>query len=160
MIFATVGSQMPFDRMIKALDLWVGAGPLDVNVLAQIGDSSFLPQNIKYVRSLTPIEFRSAVENSEVVVAHAGMGSVLTALEYGKKLVVMPRRGAQRETRNDHQIATAMWLNSKPGVFVALDETVLGAVIEKAISEKSASNRISAVASEELICAVRDFLMT
>lgn len=160
MIFATVGSQMPFDRMVNALDQWAGSVRSPIDILAQIGNSSCLPQNVRHVRSLSPAEFRSTVERADVIVAHAGMGSVLTALEFGKKLVVMPRRGMLRETRNDHQVATAMWLKSKPGVFVALDESVLGAVIEQAIYEKSTSNRISAVASDELICAVRDFLMT
>jgi len=44
--FATVGSQEPFDRLIRAVDEWaVLHGRSDV--FAQIGDSTYCPEHIK-----------------------------------------------------------------------------------------------------------------
>ena len=53
------------------------------------------------------------------------MGSILTALQYRKPIIIMPRRAALGEHRNDHQLATAKWLGNKSGIFVAEDETAL-----------------------------------
>ncbi|WP_284620321.1 glycosyltransferase [Aquabacterium humicola] len=131
-VFATVGSQMPFDRLIRALDGWAARHPA-VGVFAQIGDSPLQPQHIESCRVLAPEEFRGRVAAARVIVAHAGMGSVLTALEFGKPLVLLPRRGELRETRNDHQVATARWLASKPGIEVALDEAEFDDALARAL---------------------------
>ena len=158
MIFATVGSQMPFDRLIRALDEWAGKQEGAVSVLAQIGNSDVVASHLKIISSLSPGEFRESVKTAEVIVAHAGMGSVLTAMEFGKPLVVLPRLGAWQETRNDHQVATAKWLSSKPGVYVAMSESDLPAAIDRARNQALATAEISRFASPELIGALKEFI--
>ncbi len=96
MIFTTVGSQMPFDRLITAVDTWA-AGARRGDVLAQIGTSTLKPRNIKYMASLLPVQFVEQVVKCELVITHAGMGSILTALEYGKPLVLLARRGGNEK---------------------------------------------------------------
>lgn len=158
MIFATVGSQMPFDRLILALDEWARNRASPVGVLAQVGNSDLVVSNLKIVSSLSPSEFRESVKNAEIIVAHAGMGSVLTAMEFGKPLVVLPRLGARQETRNDHQVATAKWLATKPGVYVAMSESDLPAAIDNALSQALATAEISRFASKDLIGALKEFI--
>lgn len=122
-IFLTVGSQMPFDRLVQAVDTW--AAQSGEQVLAQIGDSSLQPSHLRFCSSLEPAEFRGACLDAEFIIGHAGMGTVLTALDLARPLVVMPRRGNLHETRNDHQLATARWLTTRPGIVVAWDEREL-----------------------------------
>lgn len=125
MIFVTVGSQMPFRRLVRTVDEWAQCNPA-VEVMAQIGhDEAFRPVAIRAFESVPPARYAELVQACELVVAHAGMGSVLTALEYCKPMVLMPRRGALHETRNDHQLATLRWLSSKPGIYPAEDEQAL-----------------------------------
>lgn len=151
---------MPFDRLLLALDEWAGKQGDSVSVLAQIGNSDVVASHMKTVSSLTPSEFRESVKNAEIIVAHAGMGSVLTAMEFGKPLVVLPRLGARQETRNDHQVATAKWLSSKPGVYVAMSESELPAAIDRARNQALATAEISRYASPELIGALKDFIQS
>jgi len=149
---------MPFDRLIRALDEWAGKQEGAVSVLAQIGNSDVVASHLKIISSLSPGEFRESVKTAEVIVAHAGMGSVLTAMEFGKPLVVLPRLGAWQETRNDHQVATAKWLSSKPGVYVAMSESDLPAAIDRARNQALATAEISRFASPELIGALKEFI--
>ena len=158
MIFATVGSQMPFDRLISALDNWAATRRPAVNILAQIGQSDIKPGHMQTVFALSPSEFRVAVSKATVIVAHAGMGSVLTAMEFGKPLVVMPRQGKLRETRNDHQVATAKWLSSKPGVYVALLQADFNLAINRALNENLTTKEITQNASPELIGTLQRFI--
>lgn len=124
MIFVTVGSQMPFRRLVKAADEWAQLNP-SVEVVAQIGaDDSYRPLALTAFASVSPARYAELVENCELLVAHAGMGSVLTALEFGKPMILMPRRGALKETRNDHQVSTLSWLK-RPGIYAAVDEVDL-----------------------------------
>jgi UDP-N-acetylglucosamine transferase subunit ALG13 len=120
-IFVTVGTQLPFDRLIKAIDQWCLKNP-EEEVFAQIGPSNFLPQNMRFSDFITPSEVEEYSKKSDLIIAHAGMGSVLTALRFQKPVMIVPRQASYDEHRNDHQLATAKWLQSLDGITVAWDE--------------------------------------
>ena len=61
-------------------------------------------------------------DSADAIIGHAGIGTIITALQLAKPLLVMPRQGALRETRNDHQLATARRFCNFPSVHVAQDE--------------------------------------
>lgn len=131
MIFVTVGSQMPFRRLVRAVDEWARINP-GIEVLAQVGtDPEFQPTSLHAFVSVPPRRYAELVQDCELLVAHAGMGSVLTALEHGKPMILMPRRGALKETRNDHQVSTLRWLQGKPGIYAAEDEIDLKSALDR-----------------------------
>jgi UDP-N-acetylglucosamine transferase subunit ALG13 len=109
------------------------------------------------VRFLSAAEFREKVDGATAIVAHAGMGTILTALEAGKPILVLPRRGDLRETRNDHQIATAKALSERGQISIAMDERDLPAKLDT-LGGLRASDRISPWASDELSSAIRRFI--
>lgn len=158
MIFVTVGTQLGFDRLITAMDDWTAAQNGAVDVLAQIGESQLKPKAMRWSQSISPTEFNAAVAEAEIIVAHAGMGSVLTALELGKPLVLMPRRADLKEHRNDHQLATARWLVSRDGIFVAQDEHELPRVLSAARAAAQRPSLISPHASPALLDAIRQLV--
>ncbi|AOL93009.1 glycosyltransferase [Porphyrobacter sp. LM 6] len=65
------------------------------------------------------------MERSRLIVSHAGIGTILTAARFAKPIVLIPRRAALEEHRNDHQLATVAQLATRPGILVARDETEL-----------------------------------
>jgi len=155
-IFVTVGAQMPFDRMCQAVDQWASKRKRS-DVFAQIGTTDWRPTTIAWTAMIEPPAFKKAMQECSVVVAHAGMGSILTALQYGKPILVMPRRGDLRETRNDHQIATAKRFKELGRVAVAFDEAELERELDR-LGELRATERISPWASDGLLDAVRSFV--
>lgn len=158
MIFVTVGSSDPFDRLVCAIDRWAGLrGRTDV--FAQIGRARYVPRHIEAVQFLDPGEFRERVRTARVVVAHAGMGSIITALEIGKPIIVMARRKQLGETRSNHQVATAKQFERKQSITVARDEADL---IEKLDREETLfpPTNIQREASPALISAIRSFILT
>ena len=83
MIFVTVGTDMPFDRMMKIIDRWAGeTGRKDV--FAQIGEGGWQPLHIPFVEFLEPAEFKKRFTESTLIIGHAGMGTILSALLHGK----------------------------------------------------------------------------
>ena len=124
MIFVAVGTQGSFDRMIRPIDEWAVRNDRD-DVFAQIGRDAWRPTRIQWVEHLDAKEFRSCVERADVVISHAGMGTILTALELRKPVLIMPRRAALLEQRNDHQLATVRKLEELGLVTVAHDEREL-----------------------------------
>jgi UDP-N-acetylglucosamine transferase subunit ALG13 len=158
MIFVTVGSMMPFDRLIFNMDMWTRAHT-DQDVLAQIGQGSYVPKNMRWTRMLSPSDFRSAVSDALIIVAHAGMGSFFTAMEIHKPIVMLPRMAANREHTTDHQLHTLQWLRQKMGVYAAMSEEELARAIDQALSDgKDATADFNRFAPEPLLTNIRQFL--
>ena len=117
MIFATVGStQIPFERLVRSLEtlpgdqLHVQHGPVAPPTGA--------------LRSKAYMQFPEVVESmrhADVVVCHAGAGSVLCALRLGHTPIVVPRLRRYQETVDDHQVEFAQALAAK-GKVVAVNE--------------------------------------
>ncbi len=158
MIFVTVGSQMPFDRLIRAMDDWALGRAEKVELFAQIGCSTYRPRGFPFAEAISPVAFRDQVARADLVVAHAGMGSILTGLELGKPLVLLPRKGGLQEPRNDHQVATARWLANRPGIYVAMDEGELPGLLDRVLEHSMEGERISTEASPALIKAIAEFV--
>jgi exopolysaccharide biosynthesis glucuronosyltransferase PssE len=156
MIFVTVGAQMPFPRLIDAVDQWAGSHP-DVEILAQIGDQERPPTHFEYVPMLAPMELRAHVERAELVVAHAGMGTIITCVESATPLILLAREGARRETRNDHQVATATRFGSKPGIWVAQTTNDVGGLLDRR-EEIQRSTPQAPTVSESLLDEIRRFI--
>jgi UDP-N-acetylglucosamine transferase subunit ALG13 len=155
-IFVTVGTDGPFDRLIRSVDRWAGeTGRTDV--FAQIGRSVFRPQHLEYVNFLEPSEFRDRFARASVVVSHAGMGTILSALHHRKPILVMPRRASLGEQRNEHQLATAKHLSGMGKIVVAADEVDLVSRLGH-LDSLVARDPIGPFAQPELVAAIRDFI--
>jgi UDP-N-acetylglucosamine transferase subunit ALG13 len=156
LIFVTVGSVDPFDRLIRAMDEWAGAqGRKDV--FAQIGKSAYVPRHIGYTQFLSPTEFRERIRTARLIVAHAGTGSIIAALEAGIPIIVMPKLANLGEHRNEHQVATARRFGQKQGILVANDEKDLLLKLQEE-ENHSAPSAITPQASPDLISAIRKFI--
>lgn len=156
MIFVTVGGQMPFDRLIRTVDDWACSRARS-DVFAQIGPSHFRAKAIETTHFIDSIDFRKRFEAANLIVAHAGMGTIITALECGKPIIVMPRRGKLRETRNDHQVAMATHLLEQGRVAVAFDERQLVERLDQFEASREIE-RIDPHASPRLIATLRGFI--
>lgn len=119
MIFVTAGTQLPFDRFVKAIDDI--APSIDDELVVQAIPGRYVPVNFQLVPFVTSAEFERYVDGCSVIVAHAGMGSLLTAMLKSKPVIIFPRRGALGEHRNDHQMATAAHMAQMGYAYVAED---------------------------------------
>ncbi len=107
MIFLTVGTQFPFDRLVRAVDDFFDAYELEDRIFAQIGESHYQPRHFEAVAVLDKEAFDRCFHEASAIIGHAGMGTIMLALDSGKPLLAMPRRKKYREVVNDHQVALA-----------------------------------------------------
>jgi UDP-N-acetylglucosamine transferase subunit ALG13 len=157
-IFVTVGTELPFDRLVRTVDQWAAENGRD-DIFAQIGEGGWEPRHFPFRYFVEPAEFSEKFRDATLVVAHAGMGTIISALHYGKPLLVMPRRAALGEQRNDHQLATARRLLEISKINVAFDEHELRTKLDRLGELQLASGaRIGSSAGEELISELRRFI--
>lgn len=158
MIFVTVGSVFPFDRLVRAMDHWASLNPGE-HVIAQIGSGGYKPTHMEWTEKISPGDFRTKVRDASVVVSHAGMGTVITAAEFGRPIVLLPRRADLVEHTTDHQLHTADWLKSKPGIFLSESEGDLDRMISGARAPSADHHwSLSTLAPVSLAEQIRKFI--
>ena len=107
MIFLTVGTQFPFDRLLMAVDRALDENEHTEEIFAQVGETSYRPRKFKAVAWLDKDEFDRSFHQATAIIGHAGMGTISMALESNKPLLVLPRLRKFKEVVNDHQMAIA-----------------------------------------------------
>lgn len=155
MIFVTVGTQLPFDRLVGAVDEWMAVHP-NVEALAQIGRTDSAPLHMPSRDILSRDDLRDAMERTTLIVAHAGMGTILTSLQRGIPILVMPRLHRFGEQRNDHQLATSRALGRRPNIYVAEDETEVGPMLDRLVPPPAFEGTpLGSDAQPSLLAAIR-----
>jgi UDP-N-acetylglucosamine transferase subunit ALG13 len=157
MIFVTIGSLFPFDRLIQCVDELSPEFPAE-RFFCQIGGGKYEPKNVPYARMLTAREFDQYVGQAKMIIAHAGMGSVITALEKSTPIVVLPRIYERGEHTTDHQMATARWLRGKPGVYVSMSSDGLAETMRSALNSTDNVADIPRGAPPQLVDAIRKYI--
>ncbi len=147
MIFATIGTQAPFERFVKMLDEL--CKDTEEEVICQTIQMNYQAQNIKTVDFLPPDEFDEYFKKARLIIAHAGMGTIISALKRKKPIIIVPRLASLKEHRNDHQMATAMRMHELGYVYVAYDKAQLKTLINQ--KDLRPLKEIGDAASESLI---------
>lgn len=96
-IFVTIGTQAPFSR----LDDWM-------NEYAETYNVDIYLQNMDSMLSEDGME--NCMLWADVIVAHAGIGTLIKARGLSKRLVIVPRLARLGEQRNDHQLDTCAFV--------------------------------------------------
>lgn len=130
MIFVTVGTQLPFDRLVNSMDRWAGVHT-DIDITVQSGENSFQPEYCKMKGFISSDEWQSLFLAADIVVSHAGMGTIIKCLDIGKPLIIMPRKASMNEHRNDHQIATSKQFDEYESIRVVNTEQELFEALDK-----------------------------
>ncbi len=140
MIVVTVGTQLPFDRLVEAIDSL--APKLNQKIFAQIGPGRYMPKNIDWSANVEAGAFDAMLRAASVIVSHAGIGTVLKAYKYAKPIILMPRQAVLGEHRNDHQLATVSQLGERPGIYVANNESELQELLQSSLGPAVASDSV------------------
>ena len=98
-----VGTVLPFDRLVMGVADLRSRALLSEQVLAQVGRGGGTPTQLNCVEWLPFSELRFALERADIAFSHGGTGSMVTALQAGCRLIVMPRDPKRREHYDDHQ---------------------------------------------------------
>jgi UDP-N-acetylglucosamine transferase subunit ALG13 len=120
--FVTIGTYPNgFPRLLKKIDELIERGFISGKVFAQIGHSKYLPKSYKYKSFFGINGFENKIKENSVIITHAGIGSVITALKFGKKTIVVPRYKKFNEAVNDHQLEITQELE-RQGKIIAVYE--------------------------------------
>ena len=122
-IFVTLGTQkFQFDRLLKELDKLVEENFINKNDLTvQVAYLEYVPKNFEYFEMKPQEEINEIIKNSDLVISHAGTGSMITTLNMEKRLIIVPRLRVYGEHIDNHQTELAKVFEGKFGAIVVKD---------------------------------------
>jgi len=154
LIFVTVGTQYPFDRLLAAVDAW--AANSGERVVAQVGGSPTRYPNLETVGFMSAEKFEDLLGEADLVVSHAGMGTIIECGMRGKPLIIFPRDHTLGEHTDDHQVGSATRMENigLAKVVHSIDDLAPTLDEWKAIESRG----INAEPSGEILDSLRDFV--
>lgn len=109
-VLVTIGSMVEkkFTRIFKTVDELCEEGILDgKNVIAQVGFDNYSSKYYKCFDMIADEDFKRIIGESDLIIAHAGTGTVISSIKQGKKVIIFPRMAQYDEHYDDHQLELA-----------------------------------------------------
>jgi beta-1,4-N-acetylglucosaminyltransferase len=159
MIFITVGNDFRgFDRLLRKVDEVAPLIPSEI--VMQRGYSRYFPKNTRhfdFVPMSIAIEY---IQKSELIVSHAGIGTIILCKEKGVPMLILPRRKGYGEHMNDHQmeIAKALEERQDESIHVIYQEDQWAEEISKILKEARRNIPARNFGKTNLIKTIKDFV--
>lgn len=105
MILVTLGTQdKKFYRLLDAVQKQIDNKKIKGKVVVQAGYSSDYKSNDMEIFDLIPVdEFDKLISQCDILITHGGVGSIISGLKMGKKVIAAVRLSKYDEHVNDHQ---------------------------------------------------------
>jgi UDP-N-acetylglucosamine--N-acetylmuramyl-(pentapeptide) pyrophosphoryl-undecaprenol N-acetylglucosamine transferase len=129
-IFVTLGTIRPY-RFDRLVDFTCGVTGSDAEIVWQLGATLRKGLPGRVFEQVPSWRFDELVSGADVVITHAGVGSLLQILDLGKYPLVMARRSSMQEHVDNHQ-EQILELMSSRGLVRAIFGTEDAAVLELA----------------------------
>ncbi len=159
MIFVTVGNHYQgFDRLIKKVDEIASRTSYDI--LIQKGYSRYCPQSARYF-DFVPIQTAmDYIRTSELVISHAGIGTIILCKEHGIPLILLPRKKKYGEHGTDHQVEIVKAIEERRDdyIFVVYEEDQLEGKIAEVLTIKQKPVPRVNMGRANLINTIRAFI--
>lgn len=105
MILVTLGTQdKSFKRLLEAIEKQIELGNINDRVVVQAGYTEFKSSHMEIFDYIDRDEFAKLLLEADLILTHGGVGTIMTALKSGKKVIGAARLSAYHEHHNDHQI--------------------------------------------------------
>lgn len=159
MIFVTVGNHFQgFDRLIKKADEI--ASHTSYDILIQKGYSYYRPQSARYFDFVPMQEAMQYIQASELVISHAGIGTIILCKEYGIPLIIFPRRKKYGEHGTDHQVEIARAIEERKDdhIYIVHEEDRLETKVAEVLTKREKPVPGTNAGRTNLIRAIRTFI--
>ena len=107
MIFVILGTQdKKFTRLLDAIQKKIDEGKISKKekIIVQAGCTRYKSKNMQIIDYMPLREFEDYVDKADIIICHAGVGTILTALKKGKKIIAAARLKKYGEHVNDNQL--------------------------------------------------------
>lgn len=133
MILVTLGTQdKTFRRLLEAVQKQIDNKVIKEKVVAQVGNTKFESKDIDMYDLISIDKFDKLMQEADILITHAGVGSIVTGLKKGKVVIAAARLKKYGEHENDHQVQILDELEKRGNIIALRDFDKLDEALEKA----------------------------
>ena len=137
MILVLLGTQNnSFHRLLEEIDKLVENKVIKDEVVVQAGHTKYESNNMKIFDLIAKDELHALQEKADLIITHGGVGSIISSLEQGKKVIAVPRHHEYEEHVNNHQKEIVSLFNEKEYIIGINDVKELEDAIKKSYTFK------------------------
>ena len=104
MILVLLGTQHnEFTRLIQEVENCINNKIIKEQVIVQAGFTKYKSNKMEIFDMISKEELDKYMSKANLIITHGGVGSIIMALEKGKKVIAVPRLHEYGEHVNDHQ---------------------------------------------------------
>ncbi|MBQ9011207.1 MAG: exopolysaccharide biosynthesis protein [Bacilli bacterium] len=131
MILVTLGTQdKSFSRLLDAVQKQINDGVIKEEVIVQAGYTKYKSDNMKIFDYIPIDKFDELISNCDLLITHAGVGSIVTAIKKSKKVIAAARLAKYQEHTNDHQLQIAQSFDDAGYIIHLKDFDKLGDILK------------------------------
>lgn len=131
MILVLLGTQNnSFKRLLEAIQHNIDKKVITDEVIVQAGFTKFESKDMKILDLIDKEELSKLQDKADLIITHGGVGSIISSLKKGKKVIVVPRLKKYDEHVNNHQLQIARRFEQEGYVKCAINLKNLEKVIK------------------------------
>ena len=92
-----------FKRLLEEIDKLINKGVIKEKVVVQAGYTKYKSKNMEIFSLIPQEKLEEYQKQANLIITHGGVGSIITSLKLGKKVIAVPRLHEYGEHVNDHQ---------------------------------------------------------
>ena len=105
MIFVVLGTQdKKFERLLQEVEQLIIDGTIQKKVIVQAGTTTYKSKYMEIHKMIPMKQFLTYMDESDYIITHGGVGTILDAMKKNKKIIAVPRLKKYGEHENDHQL--------------------------------------------------------
>ena len=104
MILVLLGTQKnEFNRLLQAIEKNIKEGNIKEKVIVQAGCTKFSTDLMEVFDLIPKEDIEELKKKARIIITHGGVGSILSCVKLGKKVIAVTRLAKYNEHVNDHQ---------------------------------------------------------
>jgi len=104
MILVLLGTQNnSFHRLLEEIDKLIEKKVIDEEVFVQAGYTKYESKNMEIFDLISQEKLEAYQQKADLIITHGGVGSIVSSIKKGKKVIAVPRLHKYQEHVNDHQ---------------------------------------------------------
>ena len=122
MIVVLLGTQNnSFYRLLEEIEKNIKDGTIKEEVIVQAGYTKFQSDKMRIIDLISKEQLEQFQDEADLIITHGGVGSIISSIEKGKKVIAVPRMHEYGEHVNNHQIEIVKDFNDK-GYIIGIEK--------------------------------------
>ena len=114
MILVLLGTQNnSFHRLLEEIQKNINNGTIKEKLVVQEGYTKFQSKDMEIHTQVPKDKLQELIKKADLIITHGGVGSIISAITEGKKVIAVPRLKKYNEHVNDHQLDIIDSFNEK-----------------------------------------------